>query len=51
MYIIKFFTKSIQIIKKKNIAYFHNQWKYSIFVKVVLKGKKLKCFQRFYFVP
>ena len=28
---IKFFTKSI----KKNIAYFH---KYSVFVKVVLKG-------------
>ena len=28
---IKFFTKSIQIIKK-NIAYFHNQWKYSVFV-------------------
>ena len=22
----------------KNIAYFHNQWKYSVFVKVVLKG-------------
>ena len=34
---IKFFTKSIQIIKK-NIAYFHNQKKYSVFVKVVLKG-------------
>ena len=31
---IKFFTKSIQ----KNIAYFHNQLKYSVFVKVVLKG-------------
>ena len=27
---IKFFTKSIQIIKK-NIAYFYNQWKYSVF--------------------
>ena len=24
---------------KKNIAYFHNQWKYSVFVKVVLKGE------------
>ena len=35
---IKFFTKSIQIIQKKNIAYFHNQQKYSVFVKVVLKG-------------
>ena len=34
---IKFFTKSIQIIQK-NIAYFHYQWKYSVFVKVVLKG-------------
>ena len=32
---IKFFTNSIQIIKK-NIAYFHNQ--YSVVVKVVLKG-------------
>ena len=31
---IKFFTKSIP----KNIAYFHNQCKYSVFVKVVLKG-------------
>ena len=32
---IKFFTKSIQ----KNMAnYFHNQWKYSVFVKVELKG-------------
>ena len=29
--------KSIQIIKK-TIAYFHNQWKYSVFVNVVLKG-------------
>ena len=35
---IKFFTKSIQIIKKKSIAYFHNQRKCSVFVKVVLKG-------------
>ena len=34
---IKFFTKSIQIIQK-NIAYFHTQRKYSVFVKVVLKG-------------
>ena len=34
---IKFFTKSIQIIQK-HIVYFHNQWKYSVFVKVVLKG-------------
>ena len=34
---IKFFTKSIKIIQK-NIVYFHNQWKYSVFVKVVLKG-------------
>ena len=34
---IKFFTNSIQIIQK-NIAYFYNQWKYSVFVKVVLKG-------------
>ena len=34
---IKFFIKSIQIIQR-NIAYFHNQWKYSVFVKVVLKG-------------
>ena len=34
---IKFFTKSIQIIQK-NIAYFHIQRKYSVFVKVVLKG-------------
>ena len=33
----KFLTKSIQIIKK-NIAYFHNQCKYSVFFKVVLKG-------------
>ena len=30
---IKFFTKSIQII-----AYFHNQSKHSVFVKVLLKG-------------
>ena len=22
----------------KNIAYLHNQWKFSVFVKVVLKG-------------
>ena len=34
---IKYFTEGIQIIQK-NIAYFHNQWKYSVFVKVVLKG-------------
>ena len=34
---IKFFIKGIQIIQK-NIAYFHNQWKYPVFVKVVLKG-------------
>ena len=34
---IKFFTTIIQIIRK-NIAYFHNQLKYSVFVKVVLKG-------------
>ena len=34
---INFFTKSIQIIQR-NIAYFHNQGKYSVFVKVVLKG-------------
>ena len=34
---IKFFTKSVHIIQK-NIAYFHNQRKYSVFVKVVLKG-------------
>ena len=32
---IKLFTKSIQ----KNIAYFHHQGKYSVFVQVVLKGE------------
>ena len=35
---IKFFTKSIQIIQK-NIAYFHNQRKYSVFVKSSIKGR------------
>ena len=29
---IKFFTKTIQIIQK-NIAYFHNQWKYKVLGK------------------
>ena len=40
---IKFFTKSI----KKNIAYFHNQWKYSVFVQVVLKGDNSNAFKYF----
>ena len=40
---IIFFTKSI----KKNIAYFHNQWKYSVFVKVVLKGDNSNAFKDF----
>ena len=31
------FTKSIQIIQK-NIAYFHNQCKYSGFFKISIKG-------------
>ena len=34
---IKFFTKTIQIIKNK-IAYFNNQGKYQVFGKEVLKG-------------
>ena len=34
---IKFFTKTFQILKK-NIAYFHNQWKYEVFGKDLLKG-------------
>ena len=38
---IKFFTKSIQ----KNIAYFHNQSNYSVFVKVVLKGDNSNAFK------
>ena len=40
---IKFFTKSI----KKNIAYFHNQRKYSVFVKVALKGDNSNAFKNF----
>ena len=43
---IKSFTKSIQIIQK-NIAYFHNQRKYSVFVKVVLKGDNQNAFKDF----
>ena len=31
--------------KKKNIAYFHNEWKYSVFVKVVLKGDNSNAFE------
>ena len=31
----------------KNIAYFHNQWKYSVFVKVVLKGDNWNAFKDF----
>ena len=38
---IKFFTINIQ----KNIPYFHNQLKYSVFVKVVLKGDNSNAFK------
>ena len=32
---------------KKTIAYFHNQWKYSFFLKVVLKGDNQNAFKGF----
>ena len=41
---MKFFTKSIQIIQK-NVVYFHNQCKYSVFVKVVSKGDNYNAFK------
>ena len=43
MYKYKVFTKNIQ----KNIAYYHNQWKYSVFVKAVLKGDNSSAFKDF----
>ena len=43
---IKFFTKTIQIIQK-NIAYFHNQGKYEVFGKKVLKGGNKNAFKDF----